>query len=205
MERETAYESIVHDAPGALASLEASAADSMLEELLHTAGPLKYGFRHGDRSAEIITAEILDSSRQPADLVETGETLLARLRVRFHQDIEEPVFGFLIRNRHGIHAYGANTEQKLLKFGRVSKGEIVEVSFSFDAWLGTDFYNASYAVHSADGISYDWIDGAGFFRVASAIPVEGIANLNASATSRRFSLGKQIAPRFVVERTLTRG
>src|SRR6267378_99164 len=43
MERETAYESIEHDAPVALASLEASEADSMLEELLNTAGPLKYG------------------------------------------------------------------------------------------------------------------------------------------------------------------
>ena len=205
MERETAYELIEQETPGALASLEASETDSMLEELLNTASPLKFGFRHGDRRAEIITAEILDSSKQPADLVETGETLLARLRVRFHQDIEEPVFGFLIRNRHGIHAYGANTEQKLLKFGRVSKGEIVEVSFSFDAWLGTDFYNASYAVHSADGVSYDWIDGAGFFRVASAIPVEGIANLNASATSKRFSSEKKVAPQVVVERTLTGG
>jgi hypothetical protein len=97
-----------------------------------------------------------------------------------------------MRNRHGIHAYGANTEQKGLRFGTVKPGEVIEVTFSFDCWLGTDLYNVSFAVHSADGISYDWLDGAVFFRVASAVPVEGIANLNASAAARR--LGQAARP-----------
>jgi hypothetical protein len=46
-------------------------------------------------------------------------------------------------------------------------------------------YSLSFAVHSEDGISYDWLDGVLFFRVASGTPVEGIANLNATANARR--------------------
>ncbi|HEY0384899.1 MAG TPA: Wzt carbohydrate-binding domain-containing protein, partial [Pyrinomonadaceae bacterium] len=146
---------------------------------------LRYSYRHGDKSAEVLSAEMLDNSRRSIDLIETGDQLLARMRVRFHRDVDEPVFGFLIRNRHGIHAYGANTEQRGLAIGRVLAGEVIEVSFAFDCWLGTDLYNVSFAVHSADGISYDWLDGVLFFRVVAATQIEGLANLNASAVLRR--------------------
>jgi hypothetical protein len=43
-------------------------------------------------------------------------------------------------------------------------------------------------VHSCDGLSYDWLDGVLLFQVVSQIPMDGIANLNALATVRRFSL-----------------
>ncbi|HEY0004135.1 MAG TPA: ABC transporter ATP-binding protein [Pyrinomonadaceae bacterium] len=192
MEREEAYEA---EQPASLKERAETGPQEQIEaELLDQRSPaLRYAFRHGDRSAEVLSAEILNASRGNADLVETGEPLMARMRVLFHRDIEEPVFGFLIRNRHGIHAYGANTEQKGLQFGTVERGEVVEVSFTFDCWLGTDLYNVSFAVHSADGISYDWLDGAVFFRVASAAAVEGIANLNASAGVRRLGHAASVA------------
>lgn len=187
MEREDAYNAeqpvaTTEEASGIAAPKGAAEIDGSAGE---KSAALHHTFRHGDRRAEIIRAELLDTSRRSADLIETGDPLLARLRVRFHRDVDDPVFGFLIRNRHGIHAYGANTEQKQVSFGRVQRGEIIEVSFSFDCWLGSDLYSVSFAVHSVDGASYDWLDGVFFFRVTSAIPVEGIANLNASATGRR--------------------
>src|SRR5881396_3349818 len=43
----------------------------------------------------------------------------------------------------------------------------------------------SLALHSHDGEAYDWLDGVRFFRVTSQHLIEGIANLNASATARR--------------------
>jgi len=202
MEREQAYEAEQPDQ-----NVELGSADDVAEERQSQAtqrAPLRYSYRHGDRSAEILSAAVLNSANQPADLIDSGESLLARLRVRFHRDIDDPLFGFLIRNRHGINAYGANTEQKGLKFGKVNAGEIVEVSFAFDCWLGSDSYSVSFAVHSADGVSYDWLDGVHFFRVVSAPPVEGIANLNATAISRRLGMtgeaeskteiGRQVSP-----------
>jgi hypothetical protein len=65
------------------------------------------------------------------------------------------------------------------------RGELVEAVFAFDCWLGLDQFSVSLAVHSRDGVSYDWLDGVLFFRVTSPVLVEGIANLNASATARR--------------------
>jgi lipopolysaccharide transport system ATP-binding protein len=149
---------------------------------------LRFTYRHGDRSAEVLSAEVLNTARRNPDLVETGDPLVARMRVRFHRDLEDPVFGFLIRNRHGISAYGINTHQLGVKIGRVSRGEIVEVSFPFDCWLGPDEYSVTFAVHSEDIISYDWLDGVRFFRVIAGMKIEGLANLNASAVAR--SLGR---------------
>lgn len=188
MEREQEYEATQTDAQSSdgLAGTDAG-------RLAEPSAALRYTYRHGDRSAEILSAEVLTATEQPADLIDSGEPLLARMRVRFHRDIDDPLFGFLIRTRHGISAYGANTEQKALRFGAVKAGEIVEVNFAFDCWLGTDSYSVSFAVHSGEGVSYDWLDGVHFFRVASAPPVEGIANLNATATARRHGIVAEIA------------
>lgn len=181
MEREEAYDASERSTASSVSSANGEA-DAAVEE---KSAALRYSYRHGDGSAEILSAELINAARQSADLVETGDPLLARMRVRFHQDIVDPCFGFLIRNRHGIHAYGANTEQKELRSGQIRRGEIVEIAFAFDCRLGPDLYSVSFAVHSEDGISYDWLDGVVFFRVTSLGPVEGIANLDATASMRR--------------------
>jgi lipopolysaccharide transport system ATP-binding protein len=181
MEREEAFEAEQSDFPSN--GMERST-DGKSK---HT--PLSYTYRHGDGSAEVVSIELRDAAHCRVEIVETGVPVSVRMRVLFHRDIKNPVFGFLIRNRHGVQVYGTNTEQQQLSLGEVAKGELVEVAFSFDCWLGTDFYSISCAVHSSaifeEGIGYDWLDGALFFRVTSPLLIEGLVNLNASATVRR--------------------
>ena len=176
MEREKTYEAEANSlAPGE----QPQPADDK------TLPPPSYSYRHGDRSAEIIGAELLDTTGTHADVVESGATLSLRVAVRFLRDIEDPVVGFLIRNRLGIHAYGTNTKEQQVDFEAVGRGETIEVTFSFDCWLGIDQYSISLAVHSRDGFAYDWLDAALFFRVTSLKLTEGVANLNASVTTHR--------------------
>jgi len=181
MEREEAFEAEQSDDP---ASAGESSSDGKPKYL-----PLSYTYRHGDGSAEVVSIELLDATHSRVEIVETGVPVSVRIRVLFHKDIKNPVFGFLIRNRHGVQVYGTNTEQQQLSLGEVAKGELVEVAFSFECWLGTDTYSISCAAHSSaifeEGIGYDWLDGALFFRVTSSILIEGLINLNASANVRR--------------------
>ena len=153
--------------------------------------PLRYSYRHGDESAEILGVELMDASGRPVEIVQTGEALRLRMVTRFNRDVDEPVIGFLIRNRHGIHAYGTNTKELQLKLGALKAGEGLEINFAFDCWLGVDQYSIGFAIHSRDGQAYDWIDGAIFFRVTSMTLTEGVANLNASVTVRRSALNQQ--------------
>jgi ABC-type polysaccharide/polyol phosphate transport system ATPase subunit len=198
MEREEAFDT------AAATQAEIEQAESWTDETVTTERepftgdtPLaRYSFRHGDRSVEIIGAQILDAFRTSVELLDSGEHLTIRFRARFHRDVDDPVFGFMIRNRHGVDVYGTNTEQKGLSLGQVSEGDIVEVSFDFDAWLCADLYNVTLAVHSVEGESFDWIDGALFFRVVSPTKLDGIANLNAIASSRQ--VGKSSGQRLEV-------
>ncbi|HVG33005.1 MAG TPA: ABC transporter ATP-binding protein [Pyrinomonadaceae bacterium] len=159
--------------------------DLLIEE---PSAPLSYIYRHGDRSAEFLSVEILDEARQPVEIVESGAPILVRERVLFHADIDDPVCGFLIRNRHGIHLYGSNTELLEVSFGQVLRGEVLEVVFAFDCWLAPGLYSLTVAAHTREGVSFDWIDGVSYFRVASPVEMEGVANLNATAKGRRLGL-----------------
>jgi len=162
----------------------ATAGEPAIDETKSLA-PLSYTYRHGDGRAEILAADLADVAQRRVETVETGEQLTMRALVRVNNDLDDPVIGFLIRNRHGISAYGTNTKEQQIEFGRVRRGELLEVVFSFNCWLGVDDYSITCAVHSLNGEAFDWIDGARFFRVTSNAMTEGIANLNASASVRR--------------------
>jgi lipopolysaccharide transport system ATP-binding protein len=166
MEREEAYEAGV---------------ELTEEESAQVSAPLHSIYRHGDGSAEIIRGELCTASLKRTEIVETGAPLVVRITARFLREVDEPVIGFLIRNRHGIHAYGTNSKEQQLQLGTITRGKTVSVEFSFNCWLGVDEYSVSFAVHSYDGQAYDWLDGSLFFRVTSQYVTEGIANLNASA------------------------
>jgi ABC-type polysaccharide/polyol phosphate transport system ATPase subunit len=142
----------------------------------------QFTYRHGNGSAEILRVDLLDASRRPIAMVETGQLVHVRVRVVFHEDLEDPVYGFVIRNRHGINLYGTNTKVQGIKPGLVKRGERVETTFTFNCWLAPDLYSISIAVHSPASVSFDWMDGALYFRVFSEIAIEGVANLNARAT-----------------------
>jgi lipopolysaccharide transport system ATP-binding protein len=182
MARETAYD-----------LSQPAAAETTGEDEVEFTRKLTYTFRHGDGRAEIIAVSLLNASQQPIEFVETGEEVEVRVRVLFHAPVEVPVCGFLIRNRHGIHIYGTNTELQQLDFGEAAPGDVVEVGFVFNCWLAPDTYSLTFAIHSADGISFDWLDGALFFQVMSPVTVEGVTNLNASARVRRVGVRKTYA------------
>ncbi|MBD0371190.1 MAG: ABC transporter ATP-binding protein [Pyrinomonadaceae bacterium] len=178
MAREEAYEATtqVSDAKGEHETSAAPLDD--LPEALH------YQYRHGDGTAEIRGVQLADAMRRRVELIETGETLCVRVGIRFNADVEHPVCGLLIRNRHGIHVYGTNTDLQRVDFGPVKRGDSVEVAFTFDCWLAPDTYTITLAVHSVDAISFDWLDDVLFFQVVSSTVMDGVANLNASITTR---------------------
>jgi len=178
MAREDAYEA---GQPATEEAISISAEDE--------GGPgVAYAYRHGDGSAEVLRADLLNAAHHPVELVETGEPVLLRLRLRFRAEVEAPVCGFLLRNRHGIHLYGTNTELQQADFGPIQRGHVFEVTFAFDCWLAPDTYSATVAVHSRDGISFDWLDGALYFQVMSVASMEGVANLNATAMVKRIGV-----------------
>lgn len=147
--------------------------------------PLQYQYRHGNGDAEVLAAELVNAQGEPVELVESGAAVSVRLRFRLRRAVAQLACGFMIRNRHGLNVYGTNTEQRGVALGAGDAGDLFEATFSFNCWLGQEHYFISVAVHSPDGVAYDWLDGVIFFRLACPVEMEGIANLNAQADVRR--------------------
>jgi len=147
--------------------------------------PLNYTFRHGDGTAEVLQVDLLNAAGESVKVVESGEPIRIRMRVRFHAEIDGSIFGFLIRNRHGINIYGTNTELQQVEVGPFDQEEIVEVTFAMNCSLAPDSYSIAVAAHSPAAVSFDWLDGVVFFNVVSEDLMEGVTNLSATATARR--------------------
>ncbi|MFN2494055.1 MAG: ABC transporter ATP-binding protein [Pyrinomonadaceae bacterium] len=178
MSREEAYSTV----GAGVANEPDEAEDEILSQELP---PLRCLFRHGNANAEVLQVDLLDPGHRAIEMVETGENVLVRVRFMANIDLPDAVCGFLIRNRHGIHVYGTNSELQEQSLGTINAQEVVEVTFAFDCWLAPDFFSLTVAVHNSEGVSFDWLDSVLFFRVTAATAMEGITNLNATASTRR--------------------
>lgn len=191
------YQELIMEKEEAFDTNEPEIQESSSNNVVLERKALTYTYRHGDRSAEFLSIDVLDARGSPREVIESGEPVTVRMRLVFHAEVENPIIGFVIRSRYGVQVYGTNTEEQEIRLGLVVQGEAIEVTFVFDCWLGTEWYSISCAVHSsaifAENVCYDWLDGAAFFRVTSPILVEGLVNLNASATARRLRQSVAVA------------
>ena len=179
MAREASYAAGTTEPQDVVESASASSTNEVAR------APLSFQYRHGNGDAEVIEAALLDANEEPVELVETGDPVYLRMRFVFHRAVAAPVCGFMIRSRHGLNVYGTNTEQRGVELQAARPGDIVEATFAFNCWLGQEHYFISVAVHSPDGVAYDWLDGVIFLRVSCAVEMEGIANLNARVAVRK--------------------
>ncbi len=142
-------------------------------------GKLAAGFRHGDRSSEILEVELLNARGEAAQAIASGESVRVRVRCVFHEAKEDPMVGILIRNRIGMDVYGTNTRVEGIELGRFEAGEELDIEFRFACWLAPQQYTLTVATQNADGTSHDWLDDVLAFEVVGARAVAGVVNLRA--------------------------
>jgi hypothetical protein len=139
-------------------------------------------FRRGDGRAEVLSIETLGAGGQPTIVWKSGEMVRVRATVRYHQAVENPVLGLLIRTQIGFEVYGTNTELEGLKLGPAKEGDTVTVAFSFLCDLCPQAYTLTLASHDPDGTAHDWLDDAIAISVTDERPTAGVANLRARVT-----------------------
>jgi lipopolysaccharide transport system ATP-binding protein len=142
-------------------------------------GKIAAGFRHGDRSSEILEVRLLSESGEPARAIASGEAVRVRVRCVFHEAKENPMVGILIRNRIGMDVYGTNTRVEGIELGNFEAGEELDLEFRFECWLTPQQYTLTVATQNADGTSHDWLDDVLAFEVVDARAVAGVVNLRA--------------------------
>ena len=84
---------------------------------------------YGNNKASIVDFGIFDHKGKLSNMLLKKKDFTIRMRVEFHEDVENPIFAFTIKNVHGSDITGTNTmfEKKDIPLAR--KGEIYEISF----------------------------------------------------------------------------
>jgi lipopolysaccharide transport system ATP-binding protein len=139
-------------------------------------------FRRGDGRAEVLSIESVGANGQPTIVWKSGEMVHVRATVRFHEAVENPVLGLLIRTQIGFEVYGTNTELERVATGARKAGDAIVVTFSFLCDLCPHSYTLTVASHDPDGTVHDWLDDAIAVTVIDDRPTAGVANLHAKVT-----------------------
>jgi ABC-type polysaccharide/polyol phosphate transport system ATPase subunit len=147
--------------------------------------------RHGTLEAEI-TEVLIKSSEQgkETDTFLSGEMISIHLRIRCHQDIENPNVGIaFLRQENGkmIVVYSTNTLRKNMNPGFFKRDTDIEVEFIQRIFLPEGEYYLTVAItHSHDSRSYDWHENLKFFQVKNVgHSWEGLIDLNSQIIIRK--------------------
>lgn len=144
--------------------------------------PISPAFRRGDGRAEVIGVETLGVNGQPTMVWRSGEDVVVRVTIRYHEPVGDPVIGIMIRTRVGSEVYGTNTELERVQIGPCSAGDTLQLRFAFRCDLCNNEYTLTVASHDRDGTAHDWLDDAIAFAVSDSRYTAGVANLRAKVS-----------------------
>jgi ABC-type polysaccharide/polyol phosphate transport system ATPase subunit len=138
-----------------------------------------YVDRFGTRGAEILEAELLGSSGVPIEVVRTGENCILKLVICFHEQVVDPIVGFILRSPSNLLLHNTHSFMGGRKLGTFEKGQTIEVRFKFINNLLKGVYSLTPAISYPDGINFfDYRPGIISLRVIDNGHAEGIVNLD---------------------------
>lgn len=79
---------------------------------------------YGEKQAEIIDFAIVDSRGEITSNIEKNTEFTLKMKVKFHEDIQDPIFAFTIKDLQGTEVTGTNTMYENVQIGPVKAGEI---------------------------------------------------------------------------------
>jgi ABC-type multidrug transport system ATPase subunit len=138
---------------GGLAGVAAAGSPPGGEEA--DAGHEPPGLRYGDERAEILDAWFEDDAGARAEVLRTSTPCVFVARVRFHSDVENPLFGINLQNGQEDHLLSASNLETQPNAGTFRAGEdiLFRVRFDFIFAPGRYYVTPAVAAHSGG-----WID-----------------------------------------------
>lgn len=85
---------------------------------------------YGEKQAEIIDYTVLDENGRQSNTIEKGTTFQIKMKVHFHEDIQEPIMAFTFKNVQGTEITGTNTMYEKVSVKHPEAGKECIVTFT---------------------------------------------------------------------------
>jgi len=98
---------------------------------------------YGNGKASIIDYGILDQHNKPSAILDYNSEFKIIMKVKFFENIENPIFAFTLKDSKGLEITGTNSMMKHIVTGTYENGQILTVTFSQKANLQLGKYALS--------------------------------------------------------------
>lgn len=122
----------------------------------------------GGKEAIFSMIRLTDLENNPLDTVFVGQKLCLNVQIEAQTDLPSLVIGYAIKDKFGRDIFGTNTFHLNKTSENISKGEILNYRFIFDANIGEGNYSITVAAHGGQTHiekNYEWRDLAVIFNV----------------------------------------
>ena len=85
---------------------------------------------YGNGKADIIDYGITDKKGNPTAILDFNDYFNIVMKVKFNQNIDDPIFAFTIKDSKGLEITGTNTMMKHKVTGSYKSGEVISVKFT---------------------------------------------------------------------------
>lgn len=145
--------------------------------------------RYGNQSAEVLGVGLYGEHGARINSAAGGQTILIRISVLFHEYVEKPIIGFMIKNRLGLYLSGTNTLMEGHHIPAQPKRSVCTAEFRLTLpFLYTGNYALALAV--ADGTLEDcavcdWVENAYVLEIISSTLVHGLLRISCKVEVRQ--------------------
>ena len=100
---------------------------------------------YGNKKAEVIDYGVFDEAGNYLNMIDNEKTVILKSKVKFNEDIDNPIFTMTIKDFNGVEIVGTNTMNEKIYPGKFSKGDIVTVEFKQRLPLAPTKYTLSFS------------------------------------------------------------
>ena len=138
--------------------------------------------KYGTMQAEVIDFGVFNLKGEPISIIDNQEEVIFRSKIKFNDDIVDPIFTMTIKDFRGIALCGTNTLIKKVHTGNYKKGDIIVAEFKQVVSLVPDKYTVSFGCTQYDLngelIVYNRNYDVMFIEIVSENQTVGIYDLN---------------------------
>jgi lipopolysaccharide transport system ATP-binding protein len=120
--------------------------------------------RWGDGRVVIKEVKLYDKFGKESSNFVSGDPMRIKISYYAKNEVVDPIFGIAVYTDTDIHCYGTNTDLKGVKIKKIKGAGYIELHIE-KLTMQEGRYRLTVAVHSRDGVAYDWLDKQFLFNV----------------------------------------